>query len=92
MSGIQVLEERHMVSVILFLKDNDGCMKTELYSSVSNNPRMPAKLDSLESAGLIRQEQSPESRAVRIHLTDLGREVASLLSELDSVMSGRETR
>ena len=35
------LEEKHMVSILLFLMDNDGCMKSQLYSSVSRGMRMP---------------------------------------------------
>ncbi len=73
--GIRVLEERHMVSIMLHLHDNDGCTKTDLYASVSSNPRMPQKLDLLEASGLIRQESIPDTRAVRIRLTDVGKRV-----------------
>lgn len=73
--------------IMLFLRDNDGCMKTELYSAVSSNPRMPEKLNLLESTGLILQERNPDSRAVRIRMTDLGRRASSVLSDVDSLMS-----
>lgn len=82
-----VLEERHMISIILHLYRNEGCTKTELYQSVSQNPRMPTKLDTLESAGLLKQDAPDGSRAVRITLTDLGRSVASKLAEIDAMMS-----
>lgn len=85
--GARILEERHMISAMLYLSDNDGCTKTELYRGVSTNPRMPEKLNMLESAGLIVQEASSESNAVRVHLTDMGRDVVSLLNDIDSRMT-----
>lgn len=86
-NGIRVLEARHMISIVLYLSENDGCIKTDLYRDVSNNPRMPSKLDELESSGLIVQEQSPDSNAVRLRLTDTGRRVSALLSEADGLMT-----
>lgn len=86
-TGARVFEERHLISAMLYLSGNDGCTKTELYRGVSTNPRMPDKLDTLESAGLIVQDRSSDSNTVRIHLTDLGVRVSSALSEIDSIMS-----
>lgn len=85
--SIRVLEQKHMVSILLFLCGNDGSTKTALYDSVSTNPRMPEKLDALQSAGLVRMEQSPDSKAVRIYLTELGRSVAGMLQDADRRMS-----
>lgn len=85
--GARVLEEKHMISTLLFLSGNDGCNKSELYRAVSTNPRMPDKLDILERAGLIRQDSNDGSRAVNIRLTDLGNAVSAKLAEIDSLMS-----
>lgn len=86
MSGINILEEKHMISIMLFLDYKEKYTKTELYSAVSSNPRMPIKLDTLESAGLILQEHDSESRAVRIHLTETGRKVKNHLCRIDELM------
>lgn len=85
--GISVLEQKHMISTILFLADSGRCTRSELYRAVSANPRMPEKLDLLEEAGLIMQELSDGSQAVRISPTDLGTEVSATLSEIDGMMS-----
>ena len=89
MVGAAVLEERHMISTMLFLAGSDGCTKTELYRAVSTNPRMPEKLDILEGAGLIRQQREESSRTTRVELTDLGKRVSAALAEIDSLMSGQ---
>lgn len=82
-----VLEERHMVSALLYLSDHDGCTKTQLYNAVSSNPRMPEKLDRLAMAGLVLLESPEDSRVVRVSLTPVGREVCGKLADIDSAMS-----
>lgn len=85
------LEEKHMVSILLYLMDNDGCMKSQLYDSVSRTLRMPDKLDMLEDTGLIVQDSNGPYRSVRIRLTDLGRGVCRELEAIEDMLSGRET-
>lgn len=86
---IRVLEEKHMISILLHLLDNDGCTKTDLYDAVSSNPRMPRKLDALEDSGLVTQTPVPDSRTVRIGLTDLGITVGRSLREAEAAMKDR---
>lgn len=85
-----VLEERHMISTLLYLAKSGGCTKSELYRAVSTNPRMPEKLDLLESAGLITQTPSVDSRAVRICLTEAGAQVALALDRIDSLLPDQD--
>ena len=47
---IKALEEKHILSTILFLGENGVTSKTTLYENVSKNPRMPDKLCELEKA------------------------------------------
>ena len=85
-----ILEERHMISILMFLGENNGCTKSELYRGVSSNPRMPEKLDILESAGLLTQQSEAGSRAVRLFLTEPGSKVCSELERINSVMPEQE--
>lgn len=85
------LEEKHMVSILLFLMDNDGCMKSQLYGSVSRGIRMPDKLDMLEDAGLIVQEENGPYRSVTLRLTELGRGVCKELVVIEGMLEGSET-
>lgn len=86
-SSIRVLEEKHMLSALIYLAGNDGCTKTELYRAVSTNPRMPEKLSSLERAGLLTMDTDAGSNTTRIHLTETGRRVSECLIEADGIMS-----
>lgn len=85
---VALLEEKHMVTILLFLMDNDGCAKTDLYSSVSRGTRMPNKLDILENAGLIVQNPIGPCKHVRISLTRLGREVCKELGVIEGMLEG----
>ena len=84
---IQSLEEKHVLSILVYLSQNDGCRKSDLYRDVSRNPRMPNKLDQLEREGLIEQVPLGDRNSVRIVLTDVGRRVADALVEIDRMMS-----
>ena len=86
--GAAVLGERHMVSVLLLLLRQGPCMKTDIYSKVSTNPRMPEKLDMLENAGLIVQTPDTSTRRVTVSLTPKGIDVATLLEGISGIMSG----
>ena len=85
---VVILEDKHMVSILLFLMDNDGSMKSQLYSSVSRGIRMPDKLDMLEDAGLIVQEENGPYRSVTLRLTELGRGVCKELVEIEGMLKG----
>lgn len=79
-----ILEEKHMVSIIMYLAENDGCMKTDVYTDVARNSRMPEKLGMLEDAGLIVMNKM--SGAVQIHITETGREVADQLRNIEGLI------
>jgi len=87
--GILLFEERHMIAIMLYLVDNDGSLKSRLYSAVSSNPRMPDKLDKLEKNGLI--VQMTDGRGTRLYLTDLGKDICSLLKKTAETLRSRQT-
>ncbi len=46
-------EEKHVISILMYVAGNPGCKKTDIYDAVSRNPRMPEKIEILESMGLM---------------------------------------
>ncbi len=84
--GVLSFEEKHLVAIMMYLSINGQCRKIEIYQNVSSNPRIPEKLDRLESMGLIDQISDPKSRSIIIALTKKGREVADALNSLDKMI------
>ena len=37
-------EEKHVISILMYVAGNPGCKKTDIYDAVSRNPRMPEKI------------------------------------------------
>ena len=69
-----------------YLLDNGPCRKGDIYRDVNHNPRIPSKLSELEACGLIRMVQLNSGSSVEISLTDKGRRVAELVSEIGKLL------
>lgn len=87
-TSVTALEEKHMISVLIFLAANGSCRKIDIYDNVSSNPRMPDKLNKLEDLGLIIQEMDVISRSTIVTLTNVGEQVANLLVSIDRCIKG----
>ena len=76
-----------MISVMVYLLDHDGCRKTDLYRYVNGCPRGSEKMAKLEACRLIELEVIHQ-KAVFVHLTDKGRDVAERLAGIRDVLNG----
>ena len=85
---IRVLEERHMISALLYIRDHEGCMNSDRYRNIIRSTRFPDKLSLLELSGLIRVDGG---RVTSIHLTDKGRIIAEYLYEMQALMADTKT-
>ena len=83
MVGIDVLNEKHSLSILLYVYRHDGCMKTELYSGVNSKSRLPEKIQGLDNAGLLKQDVA---KSTRLYITDPGKQVASKLAEIEEIL------
>lgn len=86
LSEVSVFEEKHMISIMIFLNSNGPSRKIDLYEGVSSNPRMPDKLNHLEEMGLISQKMDMISRSTIVALTPSGEQVASLLIAIEKTL------
>ncbi len=82
-----LFEEKHLISIMMFLFMNGPTRKIDIYSNVSNNPHIPTKLDKLEEAGLLTQVSDRNRRSIIVDLTDKGREVATFFMGVNRVLS-----
>lgn len=87
--SIKVLENKHNITILMYVFTNEGCMKSDIYRDVSTNPRIPDKLNALIDAGLLSMSVDKfRSNATTILLTARGREVAEHLSCIDELIIG----
>ena len=78
---LKAIEEKHLLSTLLYLYENGESIKTEIYSNVSRHPRMPLKLDLLEECGLITMDRGTTTT---IKLTEKGTRVASHIQMIEN--------
>ncbi len=48
-----MFNEPHVIGILLYIRDNPDCRRTELYKNVARNDRIPIKLRLLIDAGLV---------------------------------------
>ena len=77
-TGLEMLEERNTMAIVLALNQRGSMLKTEIYRAVSANASMAIKIDMLEDAGII--AMAKEDR--RYRLTDEGTVIAGDLIRL----------
>ena len=87
---LSVLEQRHMISILVFLDRNGQSTRTEIYHGVSTNPNMPKKIYSLENLGLVKQRQERCTNTTYVSLTRKGQEVAELLRRMEDAIGNSD--
>ena len=87
---LSVLEQRHMISILVFLDRNGQSTRTEIYRGVSTNPNMPKKIYSLENLGLVKQRQERCTNTTYVSLTPKGEEVAELLRRMEDAIGNSD--
>ena len=83
--GVTVFEEKHMISIMMFLSIGD-CKKMDIYENISTNPRIPDKLDRLEALGLLNQTLDEKNKSIMLELTEKGRKVAKDFAEINTII------
>ena len=90
--GVADFEEKHMISIMIYLETHSPSRKIELYDAVSTNPRMPDKLNHLERMGMLTQDIDPETRSTFVSITPLGSKVAKMFLDVDDMMRSEGKR
>ena len=86
----QLMGDSHMNRIILLLYFGGRKSKTEIYRTISTNPRMPKKLEFLEDEGYITvNQEGPLSHPKNmVELTPLGSSLAEGLCMLEQTIGG----
>ena len=81
---IQVLCDPHVIPMLMFLRENGSSRKTDIYSAIGRSANMPSKIDRMKESRLVTIEEIGISEVVS--LTDMGKSVTDLLTEIDTLM------
>lgn len=92
MYGIPLLENTSNIGIVLFVLENEGCTRQQVYDGYKRNALMPQRIDSLVDAGVLYSTEGagPRNRNSRIFLTDKGRKVALMLRRISELLPDGE--
>ena len=82
------LSRANNADILLFVRSNPGCMRSDIYRSVSRNAHTSEKIDWMVENGLIDSDRV-DGRTV-LCLTEKGAELAELLYRAELVLGGPE--
>lgn len=82
--NLSIFNEPHVAEVILYVRLNPGCSKTEIYRDVARGDRMSAKIDLLSDRGIL--EVDLRNGRTSIVLTELGRGIADHLQRISEIL------
>ena len=83
-----ILSEKNVAGILVYLYVFGPRTRTELYRSVSSNPRMPVKLQMLIDYGIVREGKKCYNGMRTVELSDLGRKYASYLCDMEKMLGG----
>ena len=81
---IDILDSRHVMSLILYINEYGPSRRIDIYDNVSRNSNMPDKIGIMKEWGLI--EEVPTVDGMLLGLTDSGMAVANMLLSIESVL------
>ena len=85
-----LLETSKAIDILLYIRDNPHCKKTDVYRNVTRNVHIPAKIEEMSMLGLINLEEMKGSNATHLALTDKGIRLTDLLLEAESLLDDSE--
>lgn len=88
---LQILEEKHMLSILLYLDRMSPVMKSDIYNDISRASTMSAKLDDLRDLGLVEFFSTVRASTNVIVITDKGREVAAIIKDIVNIIDGDDS-
>lgn len=81
---IDILDSRHMMSLILYIWEYGPSRRTDIYGNVSRNMNMPEKIDILLGCGILSEFHT--RKGTFLSLTSKGAEVARHLIGIEGCL------
>ena len=82
----ELLESANTVDILFFIRDNPRCFKSEIYQNVTRNAHTREKIAKLCKKGLLSATPMGKANNSCLALTDKGRRIVKLLSEIDEIL------
>lgn len=81
-TSVQMLEGKHMLTLILYLHTMSPVLKSDIYNNVARSESVQRKIDKLDEMGLIEIYATGKTNSNVIVMTEKGHRVAEVMSEM----------
>ena len=84
--ALEIMEGKHMLSMLLYVDSMSPVMKTDIYSSISRSGNMPDKIDDMVRLGLFKVFYTARGNSNVVTITPKGREVADIIRQMLDIL------
>ena len=87
-STAQILEGKHVLTLILYIDAMSPVLKSDIYNNVSRSGGMVEKIEDLVELGLVKVYCTARTNSQILVITDKGKQVAGLIKEIVGMVEG----
>ena len=81
-STLEILESKHVISILMYLDEMSPVLKSDIYSNISRSATMAEKIEDLRKIGLVDVYWTAKANTNVVVITDKGRKIAGMFREI----------
>lgn len=88
--SISILENPHAMRLLIFINNNPGFLRSEIYESVPGAKKtLQHRIDELVKQGLLKEEESKTHKRGRfLYITDKGYQISKCAMKMTNILDG----
>lgn len=89
-STLEILESKHVISILMYLDEMSPVLKSDIYNNISRSATMAEKIDDLKKIGLVDVYWTAKANTNVVVITDKGRKIAGMFREILDLVGNDE--
>ena len=89
-STLEILESKHVISILMYLDEMSPVLKSDIYNNISRSATMAEKIEDLRKIGLVDVYWTAKANTNVVVITDKGRKIAGMFREILDLVGNDE--
>ena len=89
-STLEILESKHVISILMYLDEMSPVLKSDIYNNLSRSATMAEKIEDLRKIGRVDVYWTAKANTNVVVITDKGRRIAGMFREILDLVGNDE--